>query len=167
MAESVAFTTEQIWLKGEGAAGQTWTVPVTGIPDGATIKSVVLSFANGHTYNDPGRSSIYWGTSNSGTRIWTTSGSLGGASEAVDLTSRIAGNGNYSLYFYKSANSGSTSSNVYFSSPKVTITYEKPVGAIKRVENGELVSYTLYHAEGGELVRYDIARTENGELTDY
>lgn len=119
----------QIWLKGTGAAGQTWSPSISGIPSGATINSVVLSFANGHTTSSPGRSSIYWGTSTSGTRIWTTSASLSGSSATVDLSSYVTGNGTINLYFYKTANSSSSTSNVYFTGVKITVTYTIPYTA--------------------------------------
>lgn len=164
----LTFSTDQIWLKGSGAAGQVWAVPVTGIPAGAVIKSVILTFSNGHQYNAPGGCNIYKGNDAiTANRLWRTSSSLGGGSASVDITSYITGNGTYNLYFYKTANSGGTNSNVYFSSVKVTVTYEKESSVLKRAENGELVDYVLHRAENGSLVQYNPARAESGELVEY
>lgn len=154
----------QIWLKGTGEAGQVWSPVISGIPSGAKIKSVTLTFANGHTIASPSRSSVYVGTSTSGTRVWTTSASLSGASATVDLASYITGNGTYNLYFFKSS---SSNSNVYFTGIKITITYEKTGSLLNRAENGSLVTYALYRAENGSLVRYNAYHAENGALVKY
>lgn len=158
----------QIWLKGTGTAGQVWKFTVS-LPKGATIISTRLTFASGNTYNVPGRTEIFWGTSEiAANRLWYVSQSSGGGeSHTVDLSSHVTGNGTYSLYFRKVANSAGTQSNVYFSGVTVTITYEKPAGTIKRAEGGQLVTYRLYHAENGSLVPYDICHAENGSLVKY
>lgn len=157
----------QIWLKGKTATAQTWAATISGIPKGAKIKSVVLSFANGHTYDKPGHTNVYWGASTSGERLWSTSGSGNGGTYTVDLTSRINGNGTVNLYFHKTANSGNTNSSVYFADVKITITYEKTGSLWNRAENGGLVTYALYHAENGSLTRYNAYHAENGTLVKY
>lgn len=159
----------QIWLKGTGTAGQVWTFRVSGLPTGATIISTKLSFSSGNTYNPPGRTEIFWGTSEiAANRLWYVAQSSGGGeSRTIDLSTRITGNGSYSLYFRKVANSAGSQSNVYFAGIVVTITYEKPAGTVKRAENGQLTTYRLYHAEGGKLVAYDVCRAENGRLIKY
>lgn len=159
----------QIWLKGTGTAGQVWNFTVSGLPTGATIVSVKLTFTSGNTYNAPGRTEIFWGTSEiADNRLWYVSNSSGGGeSRTVDLSSHVTDNGTYSLYFRKVANSAGTQSNVYFSGVTVTVTYEKPAGTIKHAESGQLVTYRLYHAENGSLVPYDICHAENGQLVKY
>ena len=126
---TLTFTTDEIWLKGTGAAGQGWSPTISGIPAGAVIDSVKLTFACGNTYNAPGAQRVYWGTSSSGTSLWSFSGNADGKSYSIDLTSRITGNGTYSLYFYKSANSSSSQSNVYFSGVTITVEYTIPYTA--------------------------------------
>lgn len=154
----------QVWLKGTTSAAQTWSPVISGIPNGAKIMSVTLSFANGYTYDKPGRTSVYWGTSTNGDRLWSTSGSGDGSTYTVDLTSRITGNGMVSLYFYKTANTGNTNSNVYFSGVKITIVYEKTVN-FYRAENNQLVPYKFYRAENGVLVPYNLFyAAENQEI---
>lgn len=114
---------DQIWLKGKSAAGQAWNFTVSGLPSGAFVTSASISFTTGNTYNSPGYTRLYWGPSTSGTTLWSKSGSGGGNTYTVDLTTYVTGNGNYSVYFYKTKNSGGTQSNVYFSGVKVTVNY--------------------------------------------
>lgn len=114
---------EQMWLKGKGAAGQAWGFTVSGLPSGAFVTSANISFTTGNTYKSPGHTRLYWGSSTSGTTLWSISGSGGGNTYTVDLTTYVTGNGNYSVYFYKTKNSGGTQSNVYFSGIKVTVNY--------------------------------------------
>lgn len=158
----------QIWLKGKDTAGQVWKFTVS-IHSGATIVSATLTFASGNTYNPPGRTEIFWGASEvAANRLWYVAQSGGGGeSRTVDLSSHVTGNGTYSLYFRKVANSAGTQSNVYFTGVTVTITYEKPAGTIKHAESGQLVTYRLYRAENGSLVPYDICHAENGQLVKY
>lgn len=126
---TLTFTTDEIWLKGTGEAGQGWSPTISGIPSGANVSKVTLSFACGNTYNAPGAQRVYWGTSSSGTSLWSFSGNADGKAYSVDLTSRITGNGTYSLYFYKTKNSGGTQSNVYFSGITITVEYDIPYTA--------------------------------------
>lgn len=119
----------QIWLKGTGSASQLWSFTVSNVPAGAVVTKATLSFASGNTYNNAGAVRIFWGTSTSGTRVFYESGSVEGESRTVDLTAYIPGNGSYSLYFNKTANSNSTQSNIYFTSIKVTVEYTYWVGA--------------------------------------
>ena len=119
----------QIWLKGTGSASQAWSFTVSNVPAGAVVTKATLSFTSGNTYNNAGTVRIFWGTSTSGTRVFYESGSVEGESRTVDLTAYIPGNGNYSLYFNKTANSNSSQSNIYFTSIKVTVEYTYWVGA--------------------------------------
>lgn len=121
----------QIWLKGTGSAGQVWNFNVSNVPEGAIVTKATLSFTSGNTYNNAGAVRIFWGTSTSGTRIFYCTGSVEGESRTVDLTSYIPGNGSYSLYFNKTANSSSSQSNIYFTSIKVTVEYTYYVDAPK------------------------------------
>lgn len=121
----------QIWLKGKGSAGQAWSPTISGVPSGAIIDSVTLTFTTGNSYNSPGRTDVYWGTSNDVTtganiRIWYVSGTGGGKSFSVDLSPYITGNMTATLYFYKSANGSSSQSNVYFSNISITVNYTIP-----------------------------------------
>lgn len=117
----------QIWLKGTGAAEQAWTFTVSGIPSGSTINSVTLGFVAGNTYASPGHTQLYWGSSAlSANRLWYVSGTNAGNSVSVDLTSRVTGNGSYTVLFRKTANSSSSNSNVYFTSIVVTVVYTIP-----------------------------------------
>lgn len=160
---------EQIWLKGTGTEYYVWTFSVSGIPTGSSIVSAQLDFTSGNTYNPPGRTEIFWGSSEiAANRIWYVSNSSGGGSATtVDITSRITGNGSYSMMLRKTANSAGTQSNVYFSGLKVTITYIKPYSTIKLCTSGSLVSYNIYHAENGVLVPYSVYRAESGSLVKY
>ena len=157
----------QIWLKGTGADSHTWSPTISGLPSGAKIQAVTLSFTSGYTYDKPGNTYVYWGTSADGTRLWSTSGAGDGSTYTVDLTPYVTGNGKISLYFRKTKNSGGTNSNVYFSGVKIVITYEKPGSLLQRAEGGSTVTYALYHAENGSLVRYNAHRAENGALVKY
>lgn len=158
----------QIWLNGTTSAAQTWSPVISGIPNGAKITSVTLGFANGHRYDKPGRTSVFWGTTDdNNNRLWSTSGSGEGHTYTVDLTSRVTGNGKINLYFYKTANSDRTTSNVYYSSVKITITYEKTGSLLRHAEGESIVTYALYRAENGSLVRYNVNHAENGTLVKY
>ena len=124
---TITLSTGQIWLKGTGAASQVWSPTVSGLPAGAIINSVVMTFAAGNTYATPGRTSIYWGTSTGGTRLWSVSGSGGGTDYSVSLQGYVTGNGTFSLLFYKTANSNASQSNVYFTGLTITIDFTNPI----------------------------------------
>ena len=113
----------QVWLKGTGNVGQPWAFTVSGLPAGAIVTSATLKFACGNTTNKPGKNYVYWGNSQGGTELWSKSGSANGETYTVNLTSYVRGNGSYSLYFYKTANSSNSQSNVYFTSISVTVNY--------------------------------------------
>lgn len=159
----------QIWLKGTGTAKQSWTFNVSGLPAGAKIKAVTLTWASGSTINTPGRTEIFKGTEEIAVnRLWYVSQSGGGGETyTIDLSSYVTGNGAYSLLFRKTANSSGTNSNVYFTGIKITITYEKTGSLLNRAENGSLVTYALYRAENGSLVRYNAYHAENGALVKF
>lgn len=158
---------EQIWCKGTGAAGHAWTFTVSGLPSGAVVTAATLSFACGNTYNAPSYNRVYWGTSTSGTQLWYKSGSGGGTTYTVDLTSRVTGNGSYSLYFYKTS---SSNSNVYYGGIKVTINYTYyvyPTTAPTTVQiNG---AESAYVAKNGTatLTWNDGAAATNNAITGY
>lgn len=119
----------QIWLKGTGAAGQVWSPSVTGLPSGAIINSATMTFTTGNTYSSPGRTSIYWGTSTSGTSLWSTSGSGNGNTYSISLNGYILGNGLLNLYFHKTSNSSASQSNVYFIGISISIHYTNPASS--------------------------------------
>lgn len=122
---SVKVTSGQIWLKEQGNQGTAWSCVVSGIPSGAKVSSATLAFAAGNTYNPPGHVFVYAGTSTSGTRLWNYTGSGGGNSYSVDVSSYVTGNGTFPFYFYKSGNSSSKNYQ-YFSDIAVTIEYTIP-----------------------------------------
>lgn len=122
---SVKVTSGQIWLKKQGNQGTAWSCVVSGIPSGAKVSSATLAFAAGNTYNPPGHVFVYAGTSTSGTRLWNYTGSGGGNSYSVDVSSYVTGNGTFPFYFYKSGNSSSKNYQ-YFSDIAVTIEYTIP-----------------------------------------
>ena len=124
---TITLSTGQIWLKGTGSASQVWTPTVSGMPGGAIINRVTLTFASGNTYASPGRTEIFWGTEAvAANRLWYVSLSAGSGG-TVDLTGRVTGNGSFSLLFRKTANSAGSQSNVYFSGIEVAIDYTNPI----------------------------------------
>lgn len=124
---TIKLTGSDIWLKGTGAASQVWTPTVSGLPGGAIINKVTLTFASGNTYASPGRTEIFWGTEAvAANRLWYVSLSAGSGG-TVDLTGRVTGNGSFSLLFRKTANSAGSQSNVYFSGIEVAIDYTNPI----------------------------------------
>lgn len=141
-----ASTSEQLWCKGTGAAGQAWAFTISGLPSGAVVTKATLAFHSSYTYDAPGYTRVYWGTSTDGTVVYAKSGSVGGDATA-DLTKYVTGNGSYSLYFHKTANSGGTQSNVYFTNISVTVsytyyvTYEKPTAPTNVKINGDNSAY--------------------------
>ena len=117
----------QIWLKGTDLADFVWSPVVSGLPSGAIINSVTMSFTSGYFYSAPKQRSVYWGNT-VGDRLWYASGSNGnGDSFSVSLTGRITGNGTYMFLFRKTANESSTRSNVYFTGISIAIDYTNPV----------------------------------------
>ena len=122
----IKLTTDQIWLKGTGNASQVWSPTVSGLPAGAIINSVTLTFSSGNTYASPGRTEIFWGSEAvAANRLWYVSQSSGSGG-TIDLTGRVKGNGSFSLLFRKTANSAGSQSNVYFSGITITIDYTNP-----------------------------------------
>lgn len=124
---TIKLTCSDIWLKGTGTASQVWTPTVSGLPGGAIINKVTLTFASGNTYASPGRTEIFWGSEAlAANRLWYVSQSSGSGG-TIDLTGRVKGNGSFSLLFRKTANSAGSQSNVYFSGIEVTIDYTNPI----------------------------------------
>ena len=124
---TIKLTGSDIWLKGKGTASQVWTPTVSGLPGGAIINKVTLTFASGNTYASPGRTEIFWGTEAvAANRLWYVSLSAGSGG-TIDLTGRVTGNGSFSLLFRKTANSAGSQSNVYFSGIEVAIDYTNPI----------------------------------------
>lgn len=124
---TIKLTCSDIWLKGTGAASQVWTPTVSGLPAGAIINSVTLTFSSGNTYASPGRTEIFWGSEAlAANRLWYVSQSSGSGG-TIDLTGRVKGNGSFSLLFRKTANSAGSQSNVYFSGITITIDYTNPI----------------------------------------
>lgn len=128
-ASTSASDSAQQWCKGTGNTGVAWPFTISGIPSGAIITKTTLSFYNGNTTKAPGASYVYWGTSNSGSSLWSRSGSAN-ANVSVDITGKINGNGSYSLYFYTTARSDGAQYYSYFQNiaVKVEYTYYVTVG---------------------------------------
>lgn len=124
---TIKLTGSDIWLKGKGTASQVWTPTVSGLPGGAIINKVTLTFSSGNTYASPGRTEIFWGSEAlAANRLWYVSQSSGSGG-TIDLTGRVTGNGSFSLLFRKTANSAGSQSNVYFSGIEVAIDYTNPI----------------------------------------
>lgn len=127
---TIKLTSSEIWLKGTGNASQVWSPTVSGLPAGAIINSVTLTFSSGNTYASPGRTEIFWGSEAvAANRVWYVSQSSGSGG-TIDLTGRVKGNGSFSLLFRKTANSAGSQSNVYFSGITITIDYTNPISTI-------------------------------------
>lgn len=136
---TITLGSDQIWLKGKDTVGQVWTPTLSSLPAGATVNKVTLSFVSSNVYASPGRTEVFWGTSAvSANRLWYVSQSSGGGNTTtIDLTGRITGNGSFSLYFRKTANSAGTQSNVVFSAIAIAIDYTDPVSNFT-LDKGEL-----------------------------
>jgi hypothetical protein len=125
----ITLSSDQIWLKGKGTAGQVWTPTLSALPAGAIINSVILSFVSGHIYSSPGRTEIFWGSEAiAANRLWYISNGSGDNNRTtISLTGRITGNGSFSLFFRKIANSAGSASNVYFSDISIVVDYTNPL----------------------------------------
>ena len=110
---TIKLTGSDIWLKGKGTASQVWTPTVSGLPGGAIINKVTLTFASGNTYASPGRTEIFWGTEAvAANRLWYVSLSAGSGG-TIDLTGRVTGNGSFSLLFRKDMSSATLYRSVF------------------------------------------------------
>lgn len=125
----ITLSSDQIWLKGKGTAGQVWTPTLSALPAGAIINSVTLSFVSGHIYSSPGRTEIFWGSEAiAANRLWYISNGSGDNNRTtISLTGRVTGNGSFSLFFRKIANSAGSASNVYFSDISIVVDYTNPL----------------------------------------
>lgn len=125
----ITLSSDQIWLKGKGTAGQVWTPTLSTLPAGAIINSVILSFVSGHIYSSPGRTEIFWGSEAiAANRLWYVSNGSGDNNRTtISLTGRVTGNGSFSLFFRKIANSAGSASNVYFSDISIVVDYTNPL----------------------------------------
>lgn len=125
----ITLNSDQIWLKGKGTAGQVWTPTLSTLPAGAIINSVTLSFVSGHVYSSPGRTEIFWGSEAiAANRLWYISNGSGDNNRTtISLTGRVTGNGSFSLFFRKIANSAGSASNVYFSDISIVVDYTNPL----------------------------------------
>lgn len=125
----ITLSSDQIWLKGKGTAGQVWTPTLSTLPAGAIINSVTLSFVSGHVYSSPGRTEIFWGSEAiAANRLWYISNGSGDNNRTtISLTGRVTGNGSFSLFFRKIANSAGSASNVYFSDISIVVDYTNPL----------------------------------------
>lgn len=125
----ITLSSDQIWLKGKGTAGQVWTPTLSALPAGAIINSVTLSFVSGHIYSSPGRTELFWGSEAiAANRLWYISNGSGDNNRTtISLTGRVTGNGSFSLLFRKIANSAGSASNVYFSDISIVVDYTNPL----------------------------------------
>lgn len=125
----ITLSSDQIWLKGKGTAGQVWTPTLSTLPAGAIINSATLSFVSGHIYSSPGRTEIFWGSEAiAANRLWYISNGSGDNNRTtISLTGRVTGNGSFSLFFRKIANSAGSASNVYFSDISIVVDYTNPL----------------------------------------
>lgn len=125
----ITLSSDQIWLKGKGTVGQVWTPTLSALPAGAIINSVTLSFVSGHVYSSPGRTEIFWGSEAiAANRLWYISNGSGDNNRTtISLTGRVTGNGSFSLFFRKIANSAGSASNVYFSDISIVVDYTNPL----------------------------------------
>lgn len=124
---TLVLTTPDLWLNGPGTVRSVWSPTVSGLPTGAIINSVTLSFYNGHTYASPGYSEVFWGTEPLvAQRLWYYHRGTPNKTITLDLTGKVTGNGTFSLLFYKTKNDAGSNSNVYFSNVSVVIDYTNP-----------------------------------------
>lgn len=125
----ITLSSDQIWLKGKGTAGQVWTPTLSTLPAGAIINGITLSFVSGHIYSSPGRTEIFWGSEAiAANRLWYISNGSGDNNRTtISLTGRVTGNGSFSLFFRKIANSAGSASNVYFSDIGIVVDYTNPL----------------------------------------
>ena len=124
---TITLTTPDLWLNGPGTVRSVWSPTVSGLPSGAIINSVTLSFYNGHTYASPGYSEVFWGTEPLvAQRLWYYHRGTPNKTITLDLTGKVTGNGTFSLLFYKTKNDAGSNSNVYFSNVSVVIDYTNP-----------------------------------------
>lgn len=167
---TITLSSEEIWLKGTGNASQVWSPTVSGLPAGAIINSVTLTFSSGNTYASPGRTEIFWGSEAlAKNRLWYVSQSSGSGG-TIDLTGRVKGNGSFSLLFRKTANSAGSQSNVYFTDIKVTIDYTNPISSFTldktSLSVGEKLTVTITRADSSytHKVKYELG-SESYEAT--
>ena len=124
---TLTLTTPDLWLNGPSTVRSVWSPTVSGLPTGAIINSVTLSFYNGHTYASPGYSEVFWGTEPLvAQRLWYYHRGTPNKTITLDLTGRVTGNGTFSLLFYKTKNDAGSNSNVCFQNVSVVIDYTNP-----------------------------------------
>lgn len=149
----ITLSSDQIWLKGKGAAGQVWTPTLSTLPAGAIINSVTLSFVSGHIYSSPGRTEIFWGSEAiAANRLWYISNGSGDNNRTtISLTGRVTGNGSFSLFFRKIANSAGSASNVYFSDISIVVDYTNPLSTFtlnkSTLDAGTTLGVTISRAD--------------------
>lgn len=167
----------QIWLKGTSWASEIWNVSVSGIPTGANISSVRLTFSVGTTYNASGNISVYKGTENQvANRVfYLTAGAYGGYAGDVDLKGYITGNGTFPLLFRKNANASGSQSNVVFDNPVITITYTEPASTFTlsptSINAGDELTVTITRTNNSykHIVRYsfgNLSQDDKGETNE-
>lgn len=139
----------QMWVKAEAGtfAETAWTLSVAGLPAGATVNSVRLSFYLGYTYSTPSLTSVRVGDN----VIWSKAQAEQG-NYSAELTGRITGNGSYSLVFKNTARSSSRSYAV-FSQIAVVINYTNPVSEF---------SLDQTSVDAGSAIKVNIARMDSG-----
>ena len=124
---TITLTTPDLWLNGPSTVRSVWSPTVSGLPTGAIINSVTLSFYNGHTYASPGYSEVFWGTEPLvAQRLWYYHRGTPNKTITIDLTGKVTGNGTFSLLFYKTKNDEGSNSNVCFQNVSVVIDYTNP-----------------------------------------
>lgn len=163
-----------MWLKGTSWAAETWNVAVSGIPTGASISSVNLTFTVTTTYNASGNIAVYKGTENlAANRVfYLTSGAYGGQKGDVDLKDYITGNGTFPLLFRKNANSSGSQSNVCFDSLVITITYTEPASTFtlssESINVGDTLGVTITRTNGSycHIVRYSFGTVSVDQRTE-
>ena len=168
MTETLSFTgadAEMSVSKQWGTDSASTSIVVSGIPSGATIKSVTLDFSITWQNTSPYTCELTYPQSKD---CKPSSSSATGNAFSWDITSwgYVTGNGTYTFTWEISESTAQpcwTTAHL----PTLIIVYEKPASLLHRAESGVLVSYALHHAEGGSLVEYGLYRAENGALVKY
>lgn len=148
---TMTYTTADVWCKCKANGGtdtQTASIPVTGLPEGATIQKVTLNFYVSHTYSSPYINRVSVGE----TKVWEDY-QPGSGNKSVDVTGLLTGAALPLTFYAQNGSSNTKLSNTAYTGISLVVEYIVPKS-----------SFTLDKAslEAGGSLTVNIARLSSG-----